>query len=204
MLQVVWSLTLYQYILDQSVANGGAVFVPLGQSVPSVPHAPQVKANCGLHFPELRNGEIWIGNVNGGTTCVPWTPVHTEVQACLAQEHSVLVWLQSTVSLLSPLNLHTRHMGYSSMSEPCWHSLALRLTSYFIDGGHRVPVGVVLSAVTIVVGACFSLSLSNLRTEGSSDRSGKVFSCLISSVSRASVPNAQQCPVGSLKYPLLK
>ena len=31
------------------MANGGTVFPPLGQSIPGVLDAPQVKANCGLH-----------------------------------------------------------------------------------------------------------------------------------------------------------
>lgn len=50
-LQEFWSLTLFQCILDQSMANSGAVFPPLGQSVPSILHTPQVKADCDLHSP---------------------------------------------------------------------------------------------------------------------------------------------------------
>lgn len=33
------------------MANGGAVFAPLGRLVPSVLHTPQLKANGGLHCP---------------------------------------------------------------------------------------------------------------------------------------------------------
>ncbi|GAB0183397.1 DNA mismatch repair protein Msh3 [Grus japonensis] len=39
-LQVLWSLTLFQCSLDQPMANGGAVFSPLGQSVPGVLDTP--------------------------------------------------------------------------------------------------------------------------------------------------------------------
>ena len=39
-LQMFWSFTLFQYSLDQPVANGGTVFPPLGQSIPGVLDAP--------------------------------------------------------------------------------------------------------------------------------------------------------------------
>ncbi|RMC04849.1 hypothetical protein DUI87_18023 [Hirundo rustica rustica] len=57
-LQVLWSLTLFQCILDQSMANGGVVFAPLGQSVPSVLHTPQVKAYCGLPCPARESASV--------------------------------------------------------------------------------------------------------------------------------------------------
>ncbi|KAF4802832.1 hypothetical protein TURU_021596 [Turdus rufiventris] len=39
-LKVFWSLTLLQCSLDQSMADGGAVFPPLGQMIPGVLHDP--------------------------------------------------------------------------------------------------------------------------------------------------------------------
>jgi len=45
---------------------------------------------------------------------------------------------------------------------------------------------------------------SNSTMEVSSERPGKMDSCLISSVSTAAIPKAHRYPFGSLKYPLLR
>lgn len=42
-----------------------------------------------------------------------------------------------------------------------------------------------------------------LNTEGFSESPGKVFSCLLLSVSTAAIPKAHQCPLRSLKYPFV-
>ena len=58
--------------------------------------------------------------------------------------------------------------------------------------------------VVVAIGTCWSSTFSNPTTEGSSERPGKVDSCLISSISKAAIPKAHRYPFGSLKYPLLR
>lgn len=55
----------------------------------------------------------------------------------------------------------------------------------------------------VVIGICCSSTFSNLTREGSSERPGKVDSCLISFISKAVIPKAHRYPLGSLKYFLL-
>jgi len=56
----------------------------------------------------------------------------------------------------------------------------------------------------VAIGTCCSSTLSNPTMEGSSERRGKMDSCLISSFSTAPMPKAHRYPLGSLKYPLLR
>ena len=53
-----------------------------------------------------------------------------------------------------------------------------------------------------MIGTCCSSTLGNPTTEGSSERPGKADSCVISSVSKATMPEAHWYPFGSLKSPL--
>ncbi|TRZ09371.1 hypothetical protein HGM15179_017737 [Zosterops borbonicus] len=64
-LQMFWSLTLLQCSLDQPMADGGAVFPHLGQSVSGVLHAPPGESKLGSALCCQRNGEEGIGNING-------------------------------------------------------------------------------------------------------------------------------------------
>lgn len=64
-----------------------------------------------------------------------------------------------------------------------------------MDGNQGVSVGVIIHCqYTAVVGisTCCSSAFSNATTEGSSERPGKVDSCLISSFSKAAILKAHQ------------
>lgn len=88
---------------------------------------------------------------------------------------------------------------------PADHSLALQFMNQLMDGNQGISVGVIIHCqYTAVVGisTCFSSAFSNATTEGSSERPGKVDSCLISSFSNAAILKAHQHSFRPLKYPL--
>ena len=105
-LQVFQSFTLFQCSLDQSMASGRAVFPRVGQSTPSVLHcaAKETKNTLAIsvvtyHLAAFDSSSYWSFSMSGTaalsggvTSSRPW---------------------QSTVSLLSPLDFRTGHMGLS-------------------------------------------------------------------------------------------
>lgn len=69
------------------------------------------------------------------------------------------------------------------------HSLNLQPPHQFMDGNQVVSIATILLllAVRLTIGTCCSLTCSNLTTNGSSDKPGKLDSCLIFSLFNAAV-----------------
>lgn len=65
-LQMFWSFTFFQGTLDQSMADGGAVLLLLGQLILGVLHVSLGESKLRLAFCCQRNGEKCIGNVYSG------------------------------------------------------------------------------------------------------------------------------------------
>lgn len=197
-LQVFWSLILYKFSLDQSIANNGEV-LPLLGPVPGIWDTPQSKSKLWPALSWQRNGETQISNVHGGTTLLPWTPDHPQVPTYPSQQLSVVVWLCSGYNSPLSFSIGLTHWpygaikGWVSLTDP---SLALQFRNHVMDEGHRVWLVWCCwwCTVVVVIGACCSLTFISPTAEGSFERPGKVFSCLSSSASTALIPKAQQCP----------
>jgi len=65
-LQVLGSATLFQYGLDQPMANGWAVFPSLGQMVPGILNNPPGEGKLRPAFCDQRDRKEGISNVSGG------------------------------------------------------------------------------------------------------------------------------------------
>ena len=57
---------MFQFYLDQPMANGWAVFPPLGLMTPGILNAPPGESKLQPTFCGQRNGKEGISNVNGG------------------------------------------------------------------------------------------------------------------------------------------
>ena len=64
-LQVLRSTVLFQGSLDQPMANGQAMFPPLGQTVPGILNAPPGENKLWPTFCGQMNGEECVSNVSG-------------------------------------------------------------------------------------------------------------------------------------------
>ncbi|XP_063037732.1 uncharacterized protein LOC134432758 [Melospiza melodia melodia] len=197
---------LFQCSLDQSMADGGAVLPPLGQSVPGVLHAPPGASKLRPAFCCQRNGEKCIGNANGGI------PFHClGLQLVLEFQHvrhsSAQWWshfIQATiVHSQSPFSVRLAHRpdgaveGSVGFAE---HPLALQLMDNFVDGDHGIPICPVLPAVHRQGGNWHSLLFHPQKSycRWICDSPGKVFNCLMFSVSTAAMPKAHLSVSGSL------
>jgi len=65
-LQMFQSFTLLQRSLDQSMANGGAVFPPLGQLIPGILGTPPSDSELWPALCCQRDGEECISDINSG------------------------------------------------------------------------------------------------------------------------------------------
>ncbi|KAJ7423305.1 hypothetical protein BTVI_10311 [Pitangus sulphuratus] len=105
-LRVFWSFTLFQYSLDQSMANNGSMFPPLGQSVPSVLDAPPDGPPVVAHYD--------ISDTNSDPEVVN---VDHLLAAAVVQEHNNSLGNQDSVStwrtrgLLDELSADTVDQG---------------------------------------------------------------------------------------------
>ncbi|RMB95515.1 hypothetical protein DUI87_27625 [Hirundo rustica rustica] len=92
-----------QFFLECHIATGLVFQGPDGVLGSAVRHG--VNTNNGLHS-DAKGMEKNTGNLNGGTTVLPWTSVHTEDPTCLTQQHSEH----------SPLYSCTGHTGLQDIS----------------------------------------------------------------------------------------
>lgn len=181
---------LYFSSLDQSMANSRSVFLPLQQSIPGVLGGP-------AHYCQ----------------CLEKTALAVSVVAyCLAASDSSLYWSSSrsgTAGLgggmascrpwQSPVSLHWPHGMVREGMNSADHSLALLMTNQLMDSVRAPWLVWYCCQCPVVVAPVVHWPTP----EASSRRWGKVDEHLISTVSKAALPKAQQYLFESLEYTLV-
>lgn len=120
-LQVFWSSTLFLCSLDESMADGWAVFPPMEHSIPGILDTPTSKSKLWPALCCLSDWEKCISDINCGTIWLPLTPVNTGIPTHAAQQHSEAAWL---------------HSGHESLYQPLF---PIRLLYWLHGAGRNIP-----------------------------------------------------------------